>query len=502
MVSQEAMSVGAEHGQEAEIEGLGLGAPASTFGKYHLFATLGRGGMADVFLSIARGPMGFNKLAVIKRLRSNLADDPNFRTMFLDEARLAARLNHPNIVHTYEVGEKAGNYFIAMEYLEGQSLNKIIREAVRRDEVFEQAFCARVVSDALAGLQSAHELRDYDGRPLEIIHRDLSPHNVFVTYGGQAKLVDFGIAKAALSSTQTEVGVLKGKVAYMSPEQAMGGAIDQRADIFTMGIVLWEFLAQKRLMSADSAASTLHRLLHLPIPAVSTVRPDVDPELDAIVAKALEKDPQFRFQTAQEMRDALDGFLASLASSTGRHVRQDEIGRKVTSMFSRVREDVQRRIQQHMAMVTQATNSEELAVLNAEAIRRGGGIMGSSPSMANLMKLPDNGGSGSGIITGYSAPGQTATPPTASVVTEKKGRAPIVVLSALVAVLAGAVIYLWFAKPEGQTVDHVTVVRSSGNDLPGVVVHTGPPDSVVRAPEPPASPSPPSAPASRKSAPR
>src|SRR5882757_10218442 len=151
------MSVGAEHGQEAGLEALGVGSPASTFGKYHLFATLGRGGMADVFLAIARGPMGFNKLAVIKRLRSNLADDPNFRTMFLDEARLAARLNHPNIVHTYEVGEKDGNYFIAMEYLEGQSLNKIIREAVRRDEVFEQAFCARVVSDALAGLQCAHD---------------------------------------------------------------------------------------------------------------------------------------------------------------------------------------------------------------------------------------------------------------------------------------------------------------------------------------------------------
>src|SRR5438874_636335 len=164
------MNAGAAEGQGAGMEALGSGSPTSAFGKYHLFASLGRGGMADVFLSVARGPMGFNKLAVVKRLRSNLADDPAFRTMFLDEARLAARLNHPNIVHTYEVGEQDGVYFIAMEYLEGQSLNKVIREAVKRNDVFDQVFCARIVSDALAGLQHAHDLKDYDGRPLNIIH--------------------------------------------------------------------------------------------------------------------------------------------------------------------------------------------------------------------------------------------------------------------------------------------------------------------------------------------
>src|SRR3954470_22696241 len=145
------------------------------FGRYQVFASLGRGGMADVFLAVARGPMGFNKLTVIKRLRSDHLDDPSFLNMLLDEARLAARLSHPNVVHTYEVGEHKGAYFIAMEYLEGQPLNKIIKATEKRNEALEPAFAARIISDALSGLHHAHELREYDGSPLNIVHRDVSP---------------------------------------------------------------------------------------------------------------------------------------------------------------------------------------------------------------------------------------------------------------------------------------------------------------------------------------
>src|SRR5688572_28591809 len=274
------------------VERLRIEDTATTaFGKYQLFASLGRGGMADVFLSVARGQMGFNKLAVIKRLRQALAEEPAFRNMFLDEARLAARLSHPNIVHTYEVGEQNGVYFIAMEYLEGQSLNKVLKEAYRRSELIDPAVSVRVVADALAGLGYAHELRDYDGQPLSVIHRDVSPHNIFVTYDGHTKLVDFGIAKASLSATETEVGVLKGKVAYMSPEQAVGQKIDARSDLFALGIVLWELLAQRRLTTGESAANILHKLMNEPIPRLSSVMPRIDLELDALVGKALEKDP-------------------------------------------------------------------------------------------------------------------------------------------------------------------------------------------------------------------
>jgi serine/threonine protein kinase len=306
--------------------------------------------------------LGFNKLVVVKRLRSTLSDEASYLEMFLDEARLAARLNHPNVVHTYEVGEHEGAYFIAMEYLEGQPLNKIIRELAKRGEELEPPQCARIVSDALLGLHHAHELKDYDGTPLRIVHRDVSPHNVFVTYDGQVKLVDFGIAKAGLSSTETEVGVLKGKVAYMSPEQALGIELDRRADLFSMGIVLWELLTRKRLMQGDSAASTLHHILNSPIARVSSVLPRIDPELDAVVAKALDKNPDHRFQDALAMREALERWIRV----TGQNVRQEEIGERVSTMFDAVRADVKRQIQQHMAAVATATSPQELAQLSLD----------------------------------------------------------------------------------------------------------------------------------------
>jgi eukaryotic-like serine/threonine-protein kinase len=378
-------------GAHVQIEGT----PTTAFGKYQLFASLGRGGMADVFLSVARGQMGFNKLAVIKRLRQALAEEPAFRNMFLDEARLAARLNHPNIVHTYEVGEQNGVYFIAMEYLEGQSLNKVLKEALRRKENIEPEICARIVADALAGLHHAHTLCDYDGRPLSIIHRDVSPHNIFVTYDGHTKLVDFGIAKAALSSTETEVGVLKGKVAYMSPEQAMGGRIDCRSDLFAMGIVLWELLARQRLMTGDNAANTLHKLMNEAIPRVAQAVPTIDPTLDMIVGRALEKDPNRRFQSATEMKDALEAWL----SVQPRVARQDDVGRKMQGLFVQIREEVHRQIQRHMQAITAATNTQELQALTAESLQRmeqsGANISG------QLLRLPGSSGSGSGIIPNY-----------------------------------------------------------------------------------------------------
>jgi len=377
-------------GVEAHLEGT----PATAFGKYQLFASLGRGGMADVFLAVARGQMGFNKLAVVKRLRQVLAEEAAFRTMFLDEARLAARLGHPNIVHTYEVGEQNGVYFIAMEYLEGQSLNKVLKEALRRQEALEPEVGARIIADALGGLAYAHALGDYDGRPLGIIHRDISPHNIFVTYDGHTKLVDFGIAKAALSSTETEVGVLKGKVAYMSPEQAMGGRIDQRADLFAMGIVLWEVLARQRLMSGESAANTLHKLMNEPIPRLSKALPAIDPALEAIVMKALEKDPQARFQSAAEMRDALEDWLRG----NPRQTRQEDVSRKMVGLFGSVREEVQRQVQKHMTAITAATTTQELQALSAESLQH---MEQSGANVSGQLLRLNGSGSGSGVIPNY-----------------------------------------------------------------------------------------------------
>jgi serine/threonine protein kinase len=323
------------------------------FGKYQTFASLGQGGMADVFLAIARGPKGFNKLVVVKTLRQELVQTREFVDMFLEEARLAARLNHPNVVHTHEVGEVDGTFFLAMEFLEGQSFSHIIEHLRSSGESMRPAVVARLVSDALAGLHYAHELSDYDGRPLRIVHRDISPQNLVVTYEGQVKVVDFGIAKATSSVIETEVGVMKGKVAYMAPEQAIGDVLDRRADIYAMGLVLWEAFTLRRITEGESASARLARLLGNEVPLVSSVVPGFDPRLDAVVTRALHRDPEGRFQTAEEMRDALEGWI----NQTGAVVRQEEIGRRLREMFKEVRSEVGRRVQAQMAEVGPASSS-------------------------------------------------------------------------------------------------------------------------------------------------
>ncbi len=375
--------------RDAASESIG----SMAIGKYQIFASLGRGGMADVFLAVARGPMGFNKLTVIKRLRADHAADPSFANMLLEEARLAARLSHPNVVHTYEVGEENGVYFIAMEYLEGQPLVRVARTSAKADQKLSAPVSARIIADALSGLHYAHELRDYDGTSLKIIHRDVSPHNIFVTYDGVVKLMDFGIAKASSSATQTEVGVLKGKLAYMAPEQVMSDPVDRRADIFAMGIVLWELLTGERLFNSAAAAATMHKLITQPIPRLSEKIPTIDPKLDAAVARALEKKPENRFQTAAEMRNALEEYISGSGTTLP---RQEEIGRRVSELFEDTRQNVKRQIQVHMAQVSLATSTGELMMLNADALKRVN-VAEPTPSGRNLLSLGATDGSGSDV---------------------------------------------------------------------------------------------------------
>ncbi|QRO01350.1 substrate-binding domain-containing protein [Archangium violaceum] len=321
-------------------------APHAELGKYLLLATLGRGGMAEVFLALARGPVGFKKLVVIKKLRSDMTDQAPMVAMLLDEARLAARLHHPNVVQTLEVGENAAGPFIAMEYLDGQPLDKLIRATLRRPDRPGPSFWGRLVADALAGLHYAHELRDFDGSPLHIIHRDVSPHNLFVTYEGEVKLVDFGIAKAALSSGEvTEAGLVKGKLAYMAPEQALGQPMDRRADVFAMGVVLWELLAGQRLWHADTPAATLQKLLQEPIPPLAGLVPGLDARLEAVCMRALEKDPARRYPTAGLFREELEAALEGLSP---RAPRRDELARTIQALFAEERAKVEERIQQMM----------------------------------------------------------------------------------------------------------------------------------------------------------
>ena len=235
--------------------------PPQPFDKYTLIGKLGHGGMAEVNLAVADGKGGFRKLTVIKRLHRHLAMEPGFVEMFLDEARLAARLNHPHCVQTYEVGDHDDNHFLAMEYLDGQGLERLLRISGQLGLSMPVAESARIVADALDGLAYAHELTDFDGTELGVVHRDISPQNIFVTYNGVVKLLDFGIAKAATHIVETKTGVIKGKYAYIAPEQALGQQVDARSDLWSMGVVLWECLTGRRLFKSVNELATLHETL-------------------------------------------------------------------------------------------------------------------------------------------------------------------------------------------------------------------------------------------------
>ncbi len=285
---------------------------AQPFDKYTLIGKLGHGGMAEVNLAVVEGKGNFRKLVVIKRLHRHLAMEPGFVDMFLDEARLAARLNHPNVVQTHEVGEWSDNHFLAMEYLDGQGLERLLRISGQRGELIPFDLGARIVSDALDGLAYAHELTDFDGTPLNVVHRDVSPQNIFVTYNGVVKLLDFGIAKAATHVVETRTGVIKGKYAYIAPEQALAYELDQRADLWSMGVVLWEVLTGRRLFKSVNELATLQETLQGEIKLPSAFRPELPTELDTICMRALERDVDARYASAQEMKDDLDRYLASV----------------------------------------------------------------------------------------------------------------------------------------------------------------------------------------------
>lgn len=301
-------------------------------GKYRALLELGQGGTAVVYLAVAQGPVGFNKLVVLKALKRSLGGDAEFRRMFLNEARLSARLNHPNIVQVNEIVEQDGLPVIVMEYLEGKPLSEV-RARVR--ERFDLHMHLRILSDVLSGLHYSHELRDYDGTPLNVVHRDMSPHNVFVTYDGRVKVLDFGIAKLSGSLVETQTGVIKGKLRYMPPEQISGEHVDRRADIYAAGVMLWEAITGTRMWGDLSEATIMNRVLNGDIPSPRDSRPDISPELERICMKSLAYEADSRYGTAEELQTDLDAALGQLSAS----ITLRDIGQFVSRHFedSRVR---------------------------------------------------------------------------------------------------------------------------------------------------------------------
>jgi len=279
------------------------------FGKYRLIAHLATGGMAEIYLASQTALAGFEKLIVIKRILPNLSREQRFVEMFLDEARIAATLNHPNVVQIFDLGRISGQYFIAMEYLPGESLSTIIRACRRRKIRIPSELAAGMILQAAEGLHHAHTQTARDGTPLGIVHRDVSPQNVFVLYDGGVKVVDFGIAKAELRSTKTQTGTLKGKYAYMSPEQISGEELDGRSDVFSLGVVLWECLARRKLFNQENDLKLLQAVTEQDAPSPREVDPQVPELLAEITRKALARDRQKRYQSAAEFRSALRRYL-------------------------------------------------------------------------------------------------------------------------------------------------------------------------------------------------
>jgi eukaryotic-like serine/threonine-protein kinase len=314
--------------------------------------------MADVYLAMSRTTAGLEKLAVIKRLRPDIGEDPeevaHFKGMFWDEAKLAMLLNHSNVVHTHDAYEEAGALYLVMEYIEGQSLNTVLRELARAGRRLTPAQAALIMSEILTGLHYAHELKSLSGERLNIVHRDVSPQNILLSYDGNIKLVDFGVAMASTRSTETRAGTLKGKARYMAPEQVLNkSTLDRRADVYAVGVVLWELIAGRKMVAGANMVEQLVNVLKMEPERLSTVVPAVDPEIEAIVHKALARAPEDRYQTALAMRDAL---LA--VANRGGEERAADIGVLVSELFAKRREEIASIVRERLAL--EATRESSL----------------------------------------------------------------------------------------------------------------------------------------------
>lgn len=340
--------------------GAGSAPVMRTVGRYRVLAELGRGGMANVYLAALRGSGSVNKLVVLKALLPDIASEADSLAMFLDEARLAALLNHGNVVQTYEVGTEGERHVIVMEYLDGQSLASVLRKAEQQRRPLPLSLHLRVLIDVLEGLHYAHELRGYNGKHLKLVHRDISPQNVFITYDGRTKLLDFGIAKAATSTTHTATGVVKGKIAYMPPEQLAGEELDRRADVYAFGCMLWAAAAGQKLWKDAPDTRILRHALDGDIPSPQAFNPSCDPELTRIVMKALATNRDDRYATARELQEELERYCDRVGAAN----RPRELSEFVSSLFEDSRTQLKAHIEQELGV-----SSEPRIPTRSEATR-------------------------------------------------------------------------------------------------------------------------------------
>ncbi len=341
----------------------GITAPAR-LGRYELLARLASGGMGEIFLARLEGAAGFEKLFVVKRILPHLADDARFRAMLIAEARIASKLSHANICQVYELGETDGQLYIVMEYLEGITILPLLRKASKEATPLDFGFVGGVIQQATDALHYAHELRDRGGEELGIVHRDVTPGNVFLTDAGVVKVLDFGIAKVKDASAHTQTGTVKGKYAYMAPEQLRGISVDRRADVFALGVVIYEMLALRRLFQRKTDYLTFRAVMEQPIPDVRRYRPDIPDAVAELLSRALDREPTNRFDSARQMGTAMIDAL----SAQRRPWTQGEIGDFVGSNFAA---EIAKRSEQvstaiHRTRPTGATGRTTMPVIPTE----------------------------------------------------------------------------------------------------------------------------------------
>ena len=338
--------------------------PRQSFGKYEVLARLATGGAANIFLARRSGAAGFNKLVCLKTLLPERANDADFVRMFLDEARLAARLHHPNCVQIYDLGRVDGVYYISMEYIFGETLWNLLTTVTRLKTPLPPTHVAAIVAHVCDGLHHAHELTDEQGKALNLVHRDVSPQNVMISFEGQTKVVDFGIAKAETDRPPTVAGIVKGKFSYMSPEQITGNAVDRRSDIYSLGIVMFECLASRRLYRGDTPEEIARLILEHRAPRLRDVVPDIPQPLDDICARALSRQASRRYQSAAEMGAAIREYLESVRFNAGATI----VGRLMAERFGEL---VPKRRQAYEAAMTGDYDEGFLCeALSAQPVRK------------------------------------------------------------------------------------------------------------------------------------
>lgn len=355
------------------------------FGKYILLEKLATGGMAEVFLAKSLGASGVNKFLAIKRILPQYSDNKDFIDMFKEEAKIAVNLNHGSVVSIYDFGIERGQFYLVMEYVEGRNLRQVLNELKKKSQQFSIEQIVYMMKEVAAGIDHAHRLIDgTTGKPLNLVHRDMSPQNIMVSYEGEVKVIDFGIAKAESQLEATKTGTLKGKFGYMSPEQADGQSIDSRTDLFSLGIVLWELLAHDRLFTSNSEAAILRKIRECQIPSIRKINPSVPTELENIVNKSLAKDRALRYQTSAALHKDLNRFLNTEYPDFSSH----DFAVFIKNAFAEIYSDSKKKLVEY-AKITVGQQEDKTHV--TQTLTYAPGSDSSEPQIAGLLPVSNDG---------------------------------------------------------------------------------------------------------------